>query len=67
MKNKLNHAMKTTKLPKTETQARIQQVKWQAEIRPGAGGFMVRIGGNSSSLKSATVNWSKEVDPSKTQ
>ncbi|HXR46224.1 MAG TPA: beta-glucosidase BglX [Candidatus Limnocylindrales bacterium] len=31
------------------------------------GEFMVRIGGNSSQLKSATVNWSKVTDAAKTQ
>jgi beta-glucosidase len=39
--------------------------KLEYDWEPGE--FMVRIGGNSTSLKSATVNWSKETDAAKTQ
>jgi beta-glucosidase len=39
--------------------------KLEYEWEPGE--FIVRIGGDSTQVKSATVHWSKETDAAKTQ
>ena len=39
--------------------------KLEYDWEPGE--FIIRIGGNSSQLKSATVRWSKQAVPAKTQ